>query len=148
MKPSESGVRQPPSPPNIAVDASPKVQAAGSPTSGGLFPSDKHPKRMIIEFCCGRNSRLGRPYSWNQGCDVIRLTLDDDVTTTVGLKKALDAIQEANRLGIHVLLFVSIPCTGGSMWTNLNKTRGASTRRLIAKRVREGGLPLSQGSGG
>ena len=49
--------------------------------------------RRLVEFCCGRNSRLGRPFPWNDGCDVVRLTLDDDVTTERGLNRAMTAVK-------------------------------------------------------
>jgi len=90
--------------------------------------------RRLIEFCCGRNSRLGRPFPWNDGCDVVRLTMDDDVTTERGLARAIAAVRDSS---LPVLLWASIPCTGGSPWQNLNAKRGASTRKLIARRIRD-----------
>ena len=86
-----------------------------------------------MEFCCGRNSRLGRPYPWNEGCEVIRLTLDDDVTTPAGRKKAVASVSTRE---LPVLLWVSIPCTGGSPWQRKNKKMGKSTRKLVARRIR------------
>ena len=37
---------------------------------------------------------MGRPFPWNHNCEVIRLTIDDDVTTEQGLKKALEAVSQ------------------------------------------------------
>ena len=100
------------------------VASAPSPT----------PKRRIVEFCCGRNSRIGQLNENAEGCEVVRLTIDDDVTTPEGLKKAIKAVSVT---GMPVLLWASIPCTGGSPWARVNATKGASTRKLLAKRVRD-----------
>ncbi len=36
--------------------------------------------RTRIEFCCGQNSKLGQPRIASEGCDVIRITEDFDMT--------------------------------------------------------------------
>ena len=45
------------------------------------------------------------------------LTIDDDVTTPEGYKKALDSVQH---VGSKTLLWAAIPCTGGSPWQYIN----------------------------
>ena len=64
--------------------------------------------RVLIEFCCGPDSLLGQSTAASKGCEVVRLTEKEDVTTEVGLKVALRAANKKN-----VLLWSSIPCTGG-----------------------------------
>ena len=73
------------------------------------------PKRRIVEFCCGRDSRIGRRAP--AGCEVIRLTIEDDLTTDAGLEKALRAVGD---LRVPTLLFGSLPCKGGSSWQFIN----------------------------
>ena len=51
--------------------------------------------RVIIEWCCGNNSRLGRPSRYSQGCRVVRLTIDDDLRALDGLHKALNIVNNA-----------------------------------------------------
>ena len=38
---------------------------------------------------------------------------------------------------LPTLLWLSIPCTGGTPWKHYNMKRGKSTRKLIAKRIRD-----------
>ena len=73
-------------------------------------------ERVIAEYCTGKNSRIGRQAPAD--CTVIRLTEEDDLTTTKGLEKALEAVSQKN-----VLLWVSLPCTGGSLWQRINAKR-------------------------
>ena len=68
--------------------------------------------RVIAEYCTGKNSRIGRQAPVD--CDVVRLTEDDDMTTDSGLQKALSAVRRRN-----VLLWISLPCTGGSLWQRI-----------------------------
>ena len=83
-------------------------------------------RRRIVEFCTNSDSRLGRVAPPN--CDVVRLTIDDDLTTSKGLNKALAAVSDPNA---QVLLFAAIPCTGGSQWQHLNWGRGLATQSKI-----------------
>jgi len=75
-------------------------------------------KRHIVEFCCGENSKIGSDRYVKDGCSVIRITERDDVTTNKGFYKAIEAVKQEN-----CLLRVSIPCTGGSPWQNINVKR-------------------------
>ena len=65
--------------------------------------------RTLVEFCCGPDSVLGQPTAHNSGCNIIRLTLEDDVTTPKGHAKAMKAVE-----GKNCLLWASMPCTGGA----------------------------------
>ena len=65
---------------------------------------------------------------------VIRLTINDDLTTPAGLDKAFRAINTPNAI---IILFGALPCTGGSQWQRLNWHRGdANTRRKILEHRR------------
>ncbi len=88
-------------------------------------------RRRIVEFCTNSDSRLGRVAPPN--CEVVRLTIDDDLTKSDGLNKALAAVSDPD---VEVLLFAAMPCTGGSQWQHLNWGRGPATqRKILAHRV-------------
>ena len=43
--------------------------------------------RAIIELCCGPDSRIGRSTSASKGCDVYRITAEDDFTCSECVEK-------------------------------------------------------------
>jgi hypothetical protein len=49
--------------------------------------------RVIIEWCCAGDSMLGQASTYSKGCQVIRLTIDDDLRTPEGLEVALDIVK-------------------------------------------------------
>jgi hypothetical protein len=59
-----------------------------------------HYDRVIIGRC-GHDTMLGRPSTHSDGCEVIRLTIDDDLRTIKGLQKALRIVQECPRDGLY-----------------------------------------------
>ena len=75
--------------------------------------------RVIIEYCCYKDSLMGRPTAQSKGCRVIRVTSEHDQTTKQGLSWLLEEIRGIPR-NIPILLWGSIPCTGGSPYTRLN----------------------------
>ena len=54
--------------------------------------------RRLVEFCCTPDSVLGCNVPGSEGCEVIRLTEEDDVTTVAGLRKAMKAVQKPGTL--------------------------------------------------
>ena len=65
----------------------------------GLFPLQARPsgqvkpddtKRVLIEWCTGKNSRLGQ-IKFAKDCEVVRITEDDDARTYVAALKAASA---------------------------------------------------------
>ena len=95
--------------------------------SEGYSPhSNKH---VLIEVCCGNNSRFGRTHLRPQGVEVIRITLEVDFSwrsTAAGLKIALPKIREAaTQAGrAHVTIWFAPPCTWGSVARVSNSTQG------------------------
>ena len=62
-------------------------------------------------------------------CEVIRLTIKDDLTTPAGLATALSGVSDTS---VPVLLFGALPCTGGSPWQHINWNKGGlKTKRKI-----------------
>ena len=84
-----------------------------------------HTKRSIVEFCTNEDSRMGEEQYGSDGCKITRLTIKDDVTTPEGRDKAMKAVG-----GKNTLLWVSIPCTGGSPWQNLNRKKPGGEERV------------------
>ena len=62
-------------------------------------------ERLLIEYCCGEQSRLGNPRNFvDNACKVIRLTEKDDMRTKKGLQKALKIVKGFK--GKHIALWV------------------------------------------
>ena len=106
-----------------------EVGGSDPPTTG--YQATPRIARRIVEFCCSSDSLIGSRAP--PECEVIRLTADDDLTTPVGIKKAMDAVTAP---GMPTLLFGSLPCTGGSPYQHMNWYRGAATRTKIRKHWR------------
>ena len=100
---------------------------AASPAPGCTI--NKISNRRLLEFCCGPHSRLGGEKFISDGCLVIRLTIDDDMTTVSGLQKALEGVTSAGR-GEYVHLWGSLPCTGGSPWQRINAKYPGARRKI------------------
>ena len=87
-------------------------------------------KRVIIEVCCGSQSKMGMYWKdASEGCLVIRVTMEHDFTTTHGLQYVLDAIEYFNKLSIPILLWFSLPCTGGCRYKLENDRRYADPEK-------------------
>jgi hypothetical protein len=82
---------------------------AGQPLLNGLH------NRLMVEFCCGENSKLGKPTECNVGCKVFRITEAVD-----GRSDNVDRLLDLNDHIGPIFMFVSMPCTGGSPWYNIN----------------------------
>ena len=63
----------------------------------------------------------------------MRITEDDDLTSENGVNKAIEVIHQYRRLPI--LLWVSIPCTGGSPWQRLNRSSGKCDPQKLDKHI-------------
>ena len=58
-------------------------------------PPDSQDDRFVMEFCCSADSEIGRVTAASKGCKVERITIENDVTTSDGLKYALGLAREA-----------------------------------------------------
>jgi hypothetical protein len=45
----------------------------------------KENDRLLVELCCNPDSRLGCPSKASEGCEVVRVTIEHDITTAAGL---------------------------------------------------------------
>ena len=117
----------------LAIVSSPEsaVRKAGkSPQSKGepsAVVASSGPQRILIEVCCGPNSKLGdtsRRHAKGPGCIVIRITEQDDITSPKTRKRVIDQVNDVLRKhgpSVKILVWASIPCTGGSPWQRVNK---------------------------
>ena len=112
-------------PPHITQDRKTKIIACPA----------KKIDRVIIELCTSTNSRIGQKHQRSEGCLVVRITEDDDLTSSSGVDKALSIIEQY--AGLPILIWVSVPCTGGSQWQRLNMSTG---KRDIQKMMNRNGI--------
>ena len=80
-------------------------------------------RRIIIEFCCSPQSLLG--IHADSDCCVIRITKDIDANQ-------LQTVAECSRVckRPNVMLFGSIPCTGGSTWSYINTKTPSGAKKV------------------
>jgi hypothetical protein len=103
-----------------------EIRASGEAVGKGLpspcvskdeyLPTDDAP-RVIIEFCCGPDSRIGRPQFVSKSCKVFRLTLEHDMTTNTGFDYAMSLVERHP----GCFLWGSLPCTAGCSFFNINQ---------------------------
>ena len=117
--------------PATSVQAEETLAVPPPPSSG--LPCPKQYDRLIIEFCCGEDSRIGRAWRESRGCRVARITLAQDVTTSEGLAFVMDIIDRCD--GPRTLLWAAMPCTGGSPWQHYNK-QFPNARKKIREHIR------------
>ena len=73
-------------------------------------------KRRLIEIACGRNSTLSKYAYGNEDCDCVRLTAEDDICWKSTHDKIVAAASSEN-----VLIWISLPCTGGCSYNAKNR---------------------------
>ena len=91
--------------------------------------------RIMIEYCCSENSKLGEENRKHaKGCKVIRVTKDDDATRDECITKTVKKVEGLRRSNpknkTDLMIYISLPCTGGCPWNNVNKE---SHQRLFKK---------------
>jgi len=72
---------------------------------------------------------MGKPSRHSKGCEVVRLTIENDVTTEQGHRMAMQSVDHP-----VVLLWASMPCTGGTPLRFIN-ARTESARRKQKKHL-------------
>ena len=105
----------------VPSTASGSQHRAGEPAC----PSVASHSRVLIEFCCGPDSKLGdRSRKYSKDCYVIRCTEERDVTSRSNImdirNEVVRAIESSTIQPCPVLIWISIPCTGGTTWSYVN----------------------------
>lgn len=80
--------------------------------------------RTLMEFCASPKSLIGERSP--DGCEVIRLTLNEGMSTESGTKAAADSIHAEG----GVFLFGSLPFTAGCPWTSINKEQPGGKAKM------------------
>jgi len=96
---------------------------------GGV--SERSYNRVIIEFGCSPDSKLGTKSPWSKDCLVVRVTEQMDATKQSTIDSILHFISVETK---PIVLFGSMPCTGGSPWQNINVKRPGGPRRMLEHR--------------
>ncbi len=105
----------------LSSRAVPALVAPWAEGRGHIIPTGAC-TRSLIELCCSLDSRLGASCPASSDCARYRFTEQEDLTTASGLRAALVAVHESQRRAKgHLLIWVSIPCTGGCTWNRINK---------------------------
>ena len=83
--------------------------------------------RKLVEWCCSPLSKLGKP-KIAKDCEVRRVTEVEDAAT---LEAAATAAFEVTMIGPHALLCGSMPCTGGTPCTHVNKMFPSAMKKIL-----------------
>ena len=94
--------------------------------------SSKH-KYAIVEICCGPESLIGCTAAVD--CKVFRITVGEDMTSGAGVRWALRWVRHL-RTRMPGLLWLSIPCTGGSIRNAMNPVRHTPEFQTRLKQLR------------
>ena len=90
--------------------------------------------RVLLEVCCSPESKLGEvTRKAAHGCKVIRITKDDDVldpqTRKLIVRQVLNELRYLPK-GRRLLVWASLPCTGGTPWIHVNKTIPSAANKV------------------
>ena len=101
--------------------ASTTQKCAGEPAC----PSIAAHSRVLIEFCCGPDSKLGdRTRNYSKDCYIIRCPEGRDVTSRSNRmeirNELIKAIEQPKIQPCPILIWISIPCAGGTTWSYVN----------------------------
>ena len=83
--------------------------------------------RVIVEFCYAEDSKRGEKRNASKGCYVIRVTEKDDATKQSTIKRLCKDLRPLlcdeggyKAQSKQLLLWASLPCTGGCSWQHIN----------------------------
>ena len=86
---------------------------------------------LLVELCTSVGAWLSR-LSDSYGVLAIPVTIEVDGAHPETVRVLQSALRHASRKGMHVIIWASTPCTGGSPWQHLHRARDGShyDRRL------------------
>ena len=88
--------------------------------------------RPIVLLACSEPRNWFTTLARHAGPQVVTITLVDDLMSEYGGRIARHVLTKPSDL-----LFFAGPCTGGSSWARLNKTRGIDTAEKIEAKQKE-----------
>ena len=80
--------------------------------------------RILVEFCCDEDSKLGQVRHASRGCHVLRVTEQHDATKMATIRKLVRQIDQLCDEGggsKELPVWASLPCTGGCSWQRINE---------------------------
>ena len=112
-----------------------KSQCTGEPAAP--VTSGPH-NRVILEVCCSPDSKLGdETRGAARGCKVIRCTEERDITKQENRasirREVIQSVRGSGNM-CPLLIWISIPCTGGSTWSYVNLQHETAREKVLHHR--------------
>ena len=115
----------------------PMRKASAAPTAGACRSTRPEAQfsRLMIEICCGPTSILGEVAKEKYPeCEVLRITKNEDLNNIDTRKSILSKAKSYAAVSKPILVWASLPCTGGSTWSHLNLTIAGNREKVLAAR--------------
>ena len=115
----------------VATTGTPRPKALASSRSSGEPEASLKPNRLLVEICCSPMSKLSDvSREAAAGCRVVQFTvkhslLDEEYQSYVA------SIVNDFPVSKHVLLWLSLPCTGGTSWSHVNLKIPSAARKVM-----------------
>ena len=119
-----------------------------------MVASNREHDRLLLEYCCSPDSKIGQQAENFPGCEVIRLTEEINMTSEGEYLWAESKILKAPK-STYIFMWSAIPCTPGSPWQRINRLKpGVSanieaqivvTKKLVSNFTRLARLVLQRG---
>ena len=114
-------------------DGSEELNSSGEPEA------EPEAQRLLVELCCSESSKLGdMSRKAALGCKVMRVTEKDNLNSTACQRRIKTGIKKFLRTHKpkDVMIWASLPCTGGSPWQYVS-TQMPSDKARVRRHVRE-----------
>ena len=94
-----------------------------------LISADERKPRLVLVCSEESNWFTKLENAIGQYMTIVTITADDDLLSMYGVNKVRSCLRDRNDA-----MFFAGPCTGGSSWARLNKTRSVETAMLVRRR--------------
>ena len=120
-----------PSKPQSASTDKPQPQVVASSGSSGEPRAGLSPNRLIVEICCNPNSKLSdTSREVAVGCKVVQFTERHNLLDEKYRDYVLEIVNSFPG-GKPVLLWLSLPCTGGTSWSFVNMKIPSAAKKVM-----------------
>ena len=121
--------------PHSKSQVSHALPAASDESSGEPAVGPK-PSRLIVEVCCSKNSKLSDcSRSKSKGCLVYQFTEENNLLSEDNRREIARKVNQFPKSKL-VLIWLSLPCTGGTTWTFIN-LKHPKARRRVSSEIRK-----------
>ena len=94
-----------------------------------LISADERKPRLVLVCSEESNWFTKLENAIGQYMTIVTITADDDLLSMYGVNKVRSCLRDRNDA-----MFLAGPCTGGSSWARLNRTRSVETAMLVRRR--------------